>query len=465
VRRCLERPARAGLAAAGVWLLAALPPYAIAWFKTGNPLFPFLNERFHSPLLPAGVSLADENFRASIRPGLLWDLTFHTHRYLQGQDGGLGFHYFLLVPLGIVGLALGRRGRASAGWVAVAGSFLVLFLTPNARYIYAALPLAILWGGGGLAAMAERRRVSFWVACGLLTACAGLGVWFVPVAGWTDRDWCLPHPFRARAAERLSEVSPVRVIAAGFRRAHFGQPVLLTADNDLADLAGDADEYHWHELRLSEQIRTARDLPALMQVMERHRIRYFIGRRPDVAGWMRPTALRDLLRYCTTAEARFGDFSLSRLSPECAGQSDAALAKRVPPDPPPTSPPGWYDDISDNLHFHGDWVRSNDFAGPYQHSISYSDTPGSEVAFAFSGQSLTYLFTRAPNRGIAEVAIDGEPTATVDEWSRGIVWQSQERLCCFAPGRHEVTIRVSGRKRREAQGSFVDVDALVVLPN
>jgi len=459
VRHHLER---AALAAAGLCLVTGLPPYAIAWFKTGNPLFPFLNERFHSPLLPAGISLVDNSFREHVTPALLWDLTFHTHRYLQGQDGGLGFQYLLLVPLGIVGLALGGRGRASAGWVAVAGSLAVLLSTPNARYVYAALPLATVWGAAGLAAMAERRRVLFRVACGLLIACLALDAWFLPVAGWNDREWRLPYPFRPHAAERLAEVSPVRVVAAGFRRAHPGQTVLLTADNDLADLDGDAHEYHWHELSLSEEIRAARDLPALVRIMERRHIRYFIGRRPDSSGWIRPTALRELLNYCTAAESQFGDFSLLRLSPDCVGQTDASLARRVPEDPPPTSPPGWYDDFAANLRFHGDWVRSGDFAGPYLHTISYSDTPGSQVDFAFNGRSLTYMFTRAPNRGIAEVLLDGKLAAAVDQWARGIAWQSRESLCCFAPGRHEVTIRVSGRKREESEGRSIDVDALIV---
>ena len=462
VRRRVERPARAALAAAGLCLAVGLPPYAIAWFKTGNPLFPFLNERFHSALLPAGASIVDSSFREHVTPALLWDLTFHTHRYLQGQDGGLGFQYFLLVPLGIAGLALGKRGRASAGWVAVAGSLLVLLLTPNARYVYAALPLATLWGASALAAMAERRRVWFGVTCGLLIACLALDTWFLPAAGWNDRDWRLPDPFRPHAAERLAEVSPLRVVAAGFRRAHPGQTVLFTADNDLADLDGGADVYHWHELGLSEEIRTARDLPAMVRIMERHRIRYFIAHRLDSSGWIRPTALRELLTYCTAVESQFGDFSLRSLSPECVGQTDATLRQFVKEEPPPISPPGWYDDLSGNLRFHGDWVRSRDFAGPYLHTISYSDTPGSEVDFVFTGRSLTYMFTRAPNRGVAEVTIDGKLTATVDQWARRIAWQSRESLCCFAPGRHQVTIRVSGRKRAEAEGRFIDVDALIV---
>jgi hypothetical protein len=462
VRRQIERPARAAVAAVCLCLAAGLPPYAIAWFKTGNPLFPFSNQLFHSPLLPAGASLVDYSFREHVTPALLWNLTFLTHRYLQGQDGGLGVQYFLLVPLGILGLSLARRGRASAGWVAVAGSLAVLFATPNARYIYAALPLATVWGASGLAAMAERRPVLFRAACGLLVACLALDTWLLPVAGWNDREWRLPDPFRPYAAERLAEVSPLRVVAAGFRRAHPGERVLFTADNDLADLAGDADVYHWHELGLSEEIRRARDLPALVRIMERRKIGYFVARRLDSSGWIRPTALRELLTYCTAVESHAGDFDLRSLSPECVGQTDATLGQLVKEEPPPTSLPGWYDDLSTNLDFHGDWVRSRNFTGPYLHTTSYSDTPGSEVDFAFTGRSLTYLFTRAPNRGVAEVLIDGKLAATVDQWARGIAWQSRETLCCFAPGRHEVTIRVSGLKRAEAEGRFIDVDALVV---
>ena len=309
VRRRVERPARAALAAAGLCLAVGLPPYAIAWFKTGNPLFPFLNERFHSALLPAGASIVDSSFREHVTPALLWDLTFHTHRYLQGQDGGLGFQYFLLVPLGIAGLALGKRGRASAGWVAVAGSLRCCSSlptratsTPRCRWqLCGARPLWPRWrSAAGV----------FRVACGLLIACLALDIWFLPVAGWNDREWRLPDPFRPHAAERLAEVSPLRVVAAGFRRAHPGQTVLFTADNDLADLDGGADVYHWHELGLSEEIRTARDLPAMVRIMERHQIRYFIAHRLDSSGWIRPTALRELLTYCTAVESQAGDFLL-----------------------------------------------------------------------------------------------------------------------------------------------------------
>ena len=49
---------------------AAAPPYAIAWLKTGNPIFPFLNQKIHSRLLPRDAEIRDARFRQP--------LTWHT---------------------------------------------------------------------------------------------------------------------------------------------------------------------------------------------------------------------------------------------------------------------------------------------------------------------------------------------------------------------------------------------------
>ena len=56
------RPAAAVAVAALLLLAAALPPFAIAYAKTGNPLFPFLNQRFHSPLLSPTAVVQDFRF-------------------------------------------------------------------------------------------------------------------------------------------------------------------------------------------------------------------------------------------------------------------------------------------------------------------------------------------------------------------------------------------------------------------
>ena len=62
-RRILGRRAWAAAAFAAVLLLAmAAPTYAIAYAKTGNPIFPFNNLKIHSPLLDPTVDVNDGRF-------------------------------------------------------------------------------------------------------------------------------------------------------------------------------------------------------------------------------------------------------------------------------------------------------------------------------------------------------------------------------------------------------------------
>ncbi len=75
---------------------------------------------------------------------------------------------------------------------------------------------------------------------------------------------------------------------------------------------------------------------------------------------------------------------------------------------------------------------------------------------------MTYIFTKAPNRGIAEVTVDGKSQGAIDLYSEKIEWQTRQRFCCFSPGRHLLTIRVTGQANGKSSGKYVDVDALVV---
>ena len=49
------RPAATCALGAVLLLAMAAPPYATAYVKTGNPLFPFLNKKFHSPASAGGL--------------------------------------------------------------------------------------------------------------------------------------------------------------------------------------------------------------------------------------------------------------------------------------------------------------------------------------------------------------------------------------------------------------------------
>ncbi|MGB7761348.1 MAG: glycosyltransferase family 39 protein, partial [Bryobacteraceae bacterium] len=445
---------------------AALPPYFIAWWKTGDPLFPYLGNLFPRSMAPAPSIIADSRFHAPLDLRTLFDLTFHTHAYYEGQDGSFGFQYLLLIPLVLAGVwAVRNRAAASAAVVALVSCVLVLPAQPNARYIYASLPL---WIAAFAAVLAWTRDRHAWLYRGaiVLFACAaGLGVWFLPSSSWYHKDFYLDRPFEWMRSPRATyEVSPFREVARYAAGRHPASAVLLTRENDIADLAGDAHEYHWHELPLDLSISATRSLPAMIRLMEQWHIRYFVtreSRRERIP----PAALWHLLDRCTIKERAFGGYSLVALDPACESASEAALQERLREAPLETCPAGTYDDFDPLIRFNGDWTQDEGATdGAMSRTLTYTLEPGAEAGFAFDGRSLTYVYTKAWNRGIAEIVIDSVTRGFVDLYSPRIEWQSRVSYCCFATGRHELTIRATGRHNPAATASYIDLDALIVEP-
>ena len=97
------------MAAVGVALMVAVcgSSYVYAEILTGNPLFPLLNGFFHSALFNA-QNLADARWSMPVRWDIAWQLTFHTHDYLEGWDGAAGFSLLGLSGAVLVALALPR---------------------------------------------------------------------------------------------------------------------------------------------------------------------------------------------------------------------------------------------------------------------------------------------------------------------------------------------------------------------
>jgi hypothetical protein len=450
--------ARPRRAIAGIVLIAAAAPtYLIAWRITGNPLYPYFNQKFHSPLLPADASVAEYRFHESLGWSTLYDLTFHTHRFYEGQDGSFGFQFLILIPVALLLCFLARRARAFA-LIGLGGMLLVLVSTPNARYVYPALPLLTVASAAALGALASYPCWIYRTAVCYLVVCAAANTWFIASSSWYHKAFYLPKPLSHRwEGFHISMVAAVRDVALHFRKTHPNEKehVLLTADINQADFAADAHEYDWHEPLLDDAIHRPLDMPAMAHLMEQWHIRYVIARRAERGDWLHPVPLRELLTWCATSEYEYENYYLARLDPHCLD--------RPPADRPlQTLGPGSYDDFDAAVRFRGDWAHRDDFDGPHLHSVSFSDVPGAEADLAFSGTSFTYVFTKAPNRGVVELWIDDGLRATIDAYSLHIEWQSRFRYCCLAPGRHELAIRVTGRKRQISEGAFVDVDAIEI---
>lgn len=137
----------------GLFFVPFLPNMLLIWYKTGNPLFPFLNELFKSPYF------APSNFQD---PYTVWQrflgfnlhslvsIVFDTSRNTEYVNRSSGFH-LLLLPLALIIWPFLLRNRRYFSLLLITfGSYWVsvTFFNPNIRYflgaIVFAIPLAII---------------------------------------------------------------------------------------------------------------------------------------------------------------------------------------------------------------------------------------------------------------------------------------------------------------------------------
>jgi hypothetical protein len=118
------------------------------------------------------------------------------------------------------------------------------------------------------------------------------------------------------------------------------------------------------------------------------------------------------------------------------------------------------DDASPAVVYSGNW-SVGPFRSAFRQTLTFSDEPGAVARFSFEGTELLYVYTKAFNRGMALVTIDGTTRATVDLYAPHIVWQARTVFGGLNPGPHHAEIQVLGRHNSASIGDFVDIDALM----
>ncbi|MFP5253553.1 MAG: chitobiase/beta-hexosaminidase C-terminal domain-containing protein [Actinomycetes bacterium] len=109
--------------------------------------------------------------------------------------------------------------------------------------------------------------------------------------------------------------------------------------------------------------------------------------------------------------------------------------------------------------------RTATLTGAFGGSVRHDSTANATASYAFTGTSVQWVTTLGPDRGRADVFVDGVRVATaVELHSR----TTQTRRIMFAangltPGAHTLTIRVTGTKLGKSKGTRVDVDAFTSL--
>lgn len=304
-----------------VLLVTGVPAYSIAWWKTGNPIFPFKNEKIHSPLIDPAVQFQDNEFRKPVTWTTPFDLTFRSHSFYEGQDGAFGFEYPVFLYLGLLTLLLVRSRRSACSLVVAAGaSFLILRSEPNARYVYAAMPLLFIPFADLLGWLKANQRVLYGAAIGLAILCCGLNLYFMPGSNWYHKDFHMRQPFSQTARERyMRENVPIRTVIQHFNQVHPGSAIFLANDEDLADPDGDIYEGGWHQFSILDQLRKARTLAAMDRLFEQWGVHYFTSRKAEPGEHSDPELLNEFLEKCTVPEYQLDVIRLTRLDPAACG--------------------------------------------------------------------------------------------------------------------------------------------------
>jgi len=430
----------------------ALPTYAISWRLTGDPVFPFWNQRFPSPLVDRSVDFVDHRFQQPLRLATPFDLTFRTNQYYEGRPGSIGFHYLLLIPLGLLALPL-VKGRLAgfAAFLAAGGAVMVLRFLPNVRYLYPSLPLAMVPLAallGWLAPGGPRRLL-----IALVLACVGLNIWFLPSSGYNHGDFYEGSPFsRAMRQRYIHTTAPMREIGEYMNTEHPASPVFLTNGNELAAFQAEVYSAGWHQAGVRARLQLALTSQEILDIFHQWNIHYAVAPKPGSGEAIALPTLRDLVERCATPEYQASWLYLVRLNDQCTPMEH----------PPLLALPGWYDDNDPAIAYHGPWTLDMAWPSTDRHTVTYCNIPGCQVRFAFRGEFLMYVYTKAANRGRADIIIDGTHKDTLDFYSSQTQWQAATIFAHLGPGNHLAVITVLPDKSPQASDRFVDVDAFRV---
>ncbi len=115
------------------------------------------------------------------------------------------------------------------------------------------------------------------------------------------------------------------------------------------------------------------------------------------------------------------------------------------------------------ISYAGAWAPQ-DVTSAYGGALRYAGAAGAEATFGFTGRDVAWVAPRGPDRGKAEVWVDGARVGTVDLYASA----AQPRKAVFTrswgePGGHTLEVRVLGAKRSSSGGTRADVDAFVAL--
>ncbi|XXF01220.1 phospholipid carrier-dependent glycosyltransferase [Pseudomonas sp. D3-10] len=294
------------LGSAGL-ILAGATPYVSAGYLTGNPVFPFFNAIFHSPLWP------NINFEppATFGTGMTWDtlyrMVFDSPEFIEGRVGAAGFQWLLLPTAALAVLLSGSRKALCILLVGAGAMFMTFQSTAYLRYVFPSFALFSVI----LALPFSHDKTfprSLAIGAGVLLILTNTR--FIQAATYYGE--IKPSALLSQAGREryLQERLPIRKMVDTVNALNTSyQPVAVFAAPLMAGLRSDALYASWYNLKWKGEFETATSPSELARRLRQRQVNWLIIDLKSV-----PQARLDLLRNVSTSYARLGDLDLRKLN-------------------------------------------------------------------------------------------------------------------------------------------------------
>jgi hypothetical protein len=294
-------------------------PYVVAWVRTGNPVFPFMNALFGSPLFPTRSSFNNPLYNAALMPWTPWDIVLRSARYIEGRDGAIGLAWLFAWPLFLLHLVR-RPGPIYGMLAALAALFFVAVFTQQSylRYLLPALALVAVLASAPLAGLV-RGPVSRALLLVAGVALVAFDIRAIGTASYPLAAPCLRCLYDANTRHRLvADYAPLRVVSAFLNRelpqARVG--FLLMNEPTPSGYVGYSRSANWHDYAFFARLAQAGTAEAIAALVREHQLTYIVYRPAD------DPASKLITEFATrhaTPVWRYGPYWVAAVQPSSGG--------------------------------------------------------------------------------------------------------------------------------------------------
>ncbi|MDE0000417.1 MAG: hypothetical protein OXP09_21340 [Gammaproteobacteria bacterium] len=301
--------------AAGLFLALGGIPYLVAWFISGNPVFPFYNGLFQSPFYPA-ENFLHSGFDSDLSWKLPYQLVFLGGNFtsgMTGSTGAAGFQWLLLlVPSVVAALFLRDWKAASVAGVCLLPLLVIFEFQTFLRYVFPSFLFLSALIGLAISRCTAAGPTVRWAMVGAAGLTLGLNLLFYGSCSPNYRDVPVLEIFDPEGREEIvRRRAPIRKAVELVEELNQSRsPVVFLAPPLAAGLTSDALFASWYNRTFDRELRSSRDYGSFVSLIQKHGARFLIadsrwrGHREGVAGFV-DQAFREV--------ARFGSVSLHRV--------------------------------------------------------------------------------------------------------------------------------------------------------